>query len=147
SVQGDTPCPITGRRTIKVSVFMNLFSVHVNRLPVSGSLLTQKYNGGKFLNASFDKASEHNERNALLIEAKDGSQITVVQIAGLIARRIVSWVNVGQELTRGERFGMIRFGSRVDLYLPEDSEIMVTLGQKVLAGWSPIWRKGPKAGR
>ncbi|MDR2300888.1 MAG: phosphatidylserine decarboxylase family protein [Deltaproteobacteria bacterium] len=146
-IQGDALCPISGRRSIKVSVFMNLFSVHVNRLPVSGRLVSQEYHAGKFLNASFDKASDSNERNALLIEASDGTQITVVQIAGLIARRVVSWVKVGQDLTRGERFGMIRFGSRVDLYLPEDSQIMVALGQKVSAGWSPIWRNAAKSGR
>jgi phosphatidylserine decarboxylase len=139
-VQPDCACPLTGNKTIKISIFMNLFSVHVNRLPVSGQLVRQDYFPGKFLNASFDKASEHNERNALLIESDNGFRVTVVQIAGLIARRIVSWVNIGQDLSRGQRFGMIRFGSRVDLYLPEDSEIMVTLGQKVLAGWSPIWR-------
>jgi phosphatidylserine decarboxylase len=143
-VQPDAICPLTGRRTIKVSVFMNLFSVHVNRVPVSGRLLSQEYYGGKFLNASFDKASEHNERNALLIEATDGTRLVAVQIAGLVARRIVSWVKVGDELTRGARFGMIRFGSRLDLYLPEDSEIMVALGQKVQAGWSPIWRNPGK---
>ncbi|MDR2368754.1 MAG: phosphatidylserine decarboxylase family protein [Deltaproteobacteria bacterium] len=145
-IQPDAACPVTGRRSIKVSVFMNLFSVHVNRVPVSGRLLSQEYFRGKFVNAAFDKASEHNERNALVIEAGDGSRVTVVQIAGLIARRIVSWVNPGQELTRGERFGMIRFGSRLDLYLPEDSEIMVALGQKVSAGWSPVWRNPGKAG-
>jgi phosphatidylserine decarboxylase len=134
-------CPLTGAETIKVSIFMDLFSVHVNRSPISGRLLSQEHYQGKFLNASFDKASLLNERNALLIEAKDGTKVTVVQIAGLVARRIVSWVNIGQELTRGQRFGMIRFGSRLDLYLPLDSEIMVALGQKVQAGWSPIWRR------
>jgi phosphatidylserine decarboxylase len=135
---------LTGAESIKVSIFMNLFSVHVNRIPISGKLLSQEYYQGKFLNASFDKASLQNERNALLIEDSDGSKITVVQIAGLIARRIVTWVNIGQDLARGQRFGMIRFGSRLDLYLPKNSEIMVTLGQKVSAGWSPIWRKPTK---
>ncbi|MDR1111089.1 MAG: phosphatidylserine decarboxylase family protein [Deltaproteobacteria bacterium] len=132
--------PLTGAEGIKVSIFMNLFSVHVNRLPVSGRLIRQEYHRGSFVNASFDKASDKNERNALLIEEGDGTQITVVQIAGLIARRIVSWVAVGQKLSRGQRFGMIRFGSRLDLYLPPDSEIMVALGQRVSAGWSPVWR-------
>jgi phosphatidylserine decarboxylase len=134
-------CPLTQRDTIKVSIFMNVFSVHVNRLPISGRLVRQDYFKGSFVNASFDKASLNNERNALLIEADSPpQQVTVVQIAGLVARRIVTWVTPGQELKRGERFGMIRFGSRVDLYLPQESEIMVTLGQKVSAGWSPIWR-------
>jgi phosphatidylserine decarboxylase len=135
-------CPLTGAPAVKVSIFMNLFSVHVNRVPVSGRLVRQDYFKGSFVNASFDKASLANERNALLIEADDGSMVTMVQIAGLVARRIVSWVAIGQDLGRGGRFGMIRFGSRLDLYLPPKAEIMVGLGQKVQAGWSPIWRMG-----
>ncbi|MDR2443673.1 MAG: phosphatidylserine decarboxylase family protein [Deltaproteobacteria bacterium] len=133
-------CPLTNAPTIKVSIFMSIFSVHVNRLPVSGLLVRQDYFKGTFLNAELDKASEKNERNALIIESSDGRRITVVQIAGLIARRIVSWVNIGENLTRGQRFGMIRFGSRLDIYLPREAQIMVALGQKVNAGWSPIWR-------
>ncbi|MDR1658226.1 MAG: phosphatidylserine decarboxylase family protein [Deltaproteobacteria bacterium] len=133
-------CPLTGAETIKVSIFMNLFSVHVNRLPIGGTLVRQDYFRGAFFNADFDKASLNNERNALLIEDTRGRRVTVVQIAGLVARRIVSWVRIGDNLTRGQRFGMIRFGSRLDLYLPRDAEIMVSLGQKVNAGWSPIWR-------
>ncbi len=128
----------------KVSIFMNVFNVHVNRAPVSGRLLSQVYSPGLFFNASLDKASEDNERNALVLETEHGP-VAMVQIAGLIARRIVSWVREGETLERGQRFGMIRFGSRVDLYLPPDSEVMVTVGQKVSAGWSPIWRPGGKA--
>ncbi|MDR2455967.1 MAG: phosphatidylserine decarboxylase family protein [Deltaproteobacteria bacterium] len=136
----EAACPLTGQEALKVSVFMDIFSVHVNRAPISGSLVRQDYFKGSFVNASFDKASAQNERNAIVIEDSHGRRVTVVQIAGLVARRIVSWVNPGDKLSRGQRFGMIRFGSRVDLYLPRSVEIMVALGQKVQAGWSPIWR-------
>ena len=131
--------PYTQAPALKVSIFMNVFNVHVNRAPAAGRIVSQTYFPGAFVNASFDKASEHNERNALLLETPEG-RVAAVQIAGLIARRIVSWVGEGVELKRGQRFGMIRFGSRVDLYLPENSEIMVCVGQKVSAGWSPVWR-------
>ncbi|MDR0549765.1 MAG: phosphatidylserine decarboxylase family protein [Deltaproteobacteria bacterium] len=133
-------CPITLAKTIKVSVFMNVFNVHVNRVPCDARLEGQMYFAGKFFNASFDKSSTQNERNALILNDDQNRQIVMIQIAGLIARRIVSWVKPGQSLTRGQRFGLIRFGSRVDLYLPPEAEIMVGLGQKVYAGWSPIWR-------
>jgi len=124
---------------MKVSIFMSPFNVHVNRVPSSGRLVSQTYFPGSFLNASLDKASDMNERNALVIETLEGT-VAMVQIAGLIARRIVTWVKDGDKLERGQRFGLIRFGSRVDLYLPPDSEIMVVPGQKVSAGWSPVWR-------
>ncbi|MDR1297637.1 MAG: phosphatidylserine decarboxylase family protein [Deltaproteobacteria bacterium] len=133
-------CPLTQAPAVKVSVFMNVFSVHVNRAPISGMIVRQDYFPGTFLNASFDKASVNNERNAVMVENGDGRRVVMVQIAGLIARRIVSWVLPGQQLKRGQRFGMIRFGSRVDLFLPPEAEIMVALGQKVMAGWSPVWR-------
>ncbi|MDR1487578.1 MAG: phosphatidylserine decarboxylase family protein [Deltaproteobacteria bacterium] len=133
-------CPLTGVEALKVSIFMNLFSVHVNRVPISGNLVRQDYYPGAFINASFDKASTENERNCLIIEDEKGHRITMVQIAGLVARRIACWVNIGQNLKRGQRYGLIRFGSRVDLYLPKDVEIMVALGQNVYAGSSPIWR-------
>ncbi|MDR0880999.1 MAG: phosphatidylserine decarboxylase family protein [Candidatus Adiutrix sp.] len=131
--------PYTRQPAKKVSIFMNVFNVHVNRIPLGGQLTSQTYHPGAFFNASLDKASEGNERNALVLATADGP-VAVVQIAGLIARRIVSWVAEGQRLERGQRFGLIRFGSRVDLYLPPESEIMVTVGQKVSAGWSPVWR-------
>jgi phosphatidylserine decarboxylase len=130
---------------LKVSIFMNILNVHVNRVPLGGRLLSQTYHPGAFFNASLDKASERNERNALVLETAEG-RVALVQIAGLVARRIVSWVREGDELTRGQRFGLIRFGSRVDLYLPPDSEIMVAVGQKVYAGWSPVWRPGGGGG-
>ncbi|MDR1922686.1 MAG: phosphatidylserine decarboxylase family protein [Candidatus Adiutrix sp.] len=138
--------PHTGGPAKKISIFMNLFNVHVNRAPVSGRLTSQTYFPGTFLNASFDKASADNERNVLILETPAGP-VAIVQIAGLIARRIVSWARDGDELKRGQRFGLIRFGSRVDLYLPPEAEIMVAVGQNVSAGWSPLWRDGAALGR
>jgi phosphatidylserine decarboxylase len=131
--------PYVAGPTVKISIFMSPFNVHVNRTPLDGRLVSQTYSPGAFLKASLDKASALNERNALILETEEGT-VAVVQIAGLIARRIVTWVKENDELKRGQRFGLIRFGSRVDLYLPPDSEIMVVPGQKVSAGWSPIWR-------
>jgi phosphatidylserine decarboxylase len=118
----------------KISIFMNVFNVHVNRAPYSGELETINYHEGKFFSANLDKASLYNERNEVMIRADDGRRVWMVQIAGLIARRIVCWVNVGANIRRGERFGLIRFGSRVDVYLPEDSQISVKLRDKVKAG-------------
>jgi len=118
----------------RVSIFMSPFNVHVNRSPFDGKVNRIYYHAGKFLNASLDKASEENERNSLIIERADGKKIIVTQIAGLIARRIISWVNESQELKSGERFGMIRFGSRVDVYLPLDTEVLVMVGQTSVGG-------------
>ena len=119
------------RKAIKISVFMNVFNVHSNKAPISGEIINKWYFPGKFFNASLSKASLENERCALLIETKDKQLITCVQIAGLIARRILCYKEIGNNLSKGERYGFIRFGSRVDLYLPENSKIKVTLGQKV----------------
>jgi phosphatidylserine decarboxylase len=138
--------PVSGKPAIKVSIFMNVFSVHVNRMPLAGTVEIQDYRPGALVNASLDKASEKNERNVLVIRTPDGKSFEMVQIAGLIARRIVSWVKAGDEAGRGQRFGMIRFGSRVDLYLPPDAEMMIALGQSVNAGWSPVWRWAGEAG-
>ena len=121
----------------RVSVFMNVFDCHVNRAPITGRIERIAYTPGKFLNADLDKASEDNERNALVI-ASNGAKVGVVQIAGLIARRIVSWVAEGQEIGTGERFGMIRFGSRVDVYLPPGARPLVSEGQTSLAGETVI---------
>lgn len=118
----------------RVSVFMNVFNCHVNRAPIAGTIRTVNYHHGAFLNASFDKASELNERNSITIEANDGTKIGVTQIAGLVARRIVCFVNVGTGMKVGERFGLIRFGSRLDVYLPKGVEPMVALGQTAVAG-------------
>lgn len=122
----------------RVSIFMNVFDCHVNRAPVAGVIKKISYTPGLFLNASLDKASEDNERNALCLQLDDGRHVAVVQIAGLIARRIVSSVQQGQHLGTGERFGMIRFGSRVDIYLPEGVAPLVSTGQTMIAGETVI---------
>ncbi|MFO7753822.1 MAG: phosphatidylserine decarboxylase family protein [Desulfobacteraceae bacterium] len=122
----------------KVSIFMNVFNVHVNRVPFPGTVREIRYTPGKFVNASFDKASEHNERNAVAVKTENGTVYKVVQVAGLIARRIVWTIREGDTLRKGDRYGMIRFGSRLDLYLPMDTEIKVSVGQKVKAGLSVI---------
>lgn len=122
----------------KVSIFMNVFNVHVNRVPFDGVIQKVRYNPGKFINASFDKASIHNERNALIIKTKNNKKFAVVQIAGLIARRIVNCVAAGDAVTKGDRYGMIRFGSRLDLYLPMDFQITVQKGEKTKAGVTVI---------
>jgi phosphatidylserine decarboxylase len=118
----------------KISIFMNVFNVHVNRAPYDGKVEAINYHEGKFFSANLDKASSDNERNEVMIRTEDGRAIWAVQIAGLIARRIVCWVKPGDIIRKGERFGLIRFGSRVDVYLPEDSKISVNLKDKVKAG-------------
>jgi phosphatidylserine decarboxylase len=123
---------------LRVSVFMNVFNCHVNRMPVAGQIDAIAYRPGKFLNASLDKASSDNERNSLAIRMADGRKVAVVQIAGLVARRIVCFARVGQTLRMGDRFGLIRFGSRLDVYLPEGVEPQVALGQTMVAGETVI---------
>ncbi|TDT74102.1 phosphatidylserine decarboxylase [Litoreibacter halocynthiae] len=118
----------------RVSVFMNVFNCHVNRSPMDGTITQIVYHEGKFVNASLDKASEHNERNGLAIESPDGHRIGVVQIAGLVARRIVCFVKTGDALKAGEVFGLIRFGSRLDVYLPEGILPAVSVGTTAVAG-------------
>jgi phosphatidylserine decarboxylase len=126
--------PWLNREALKVSVFMNVFNVHSNRSPVDGEVKQRWYNPGKFVNADLDKASTENERNALHIKATaNGADVTCVQVAGLIARRILCYVEAGTPLKRGQRYGFIRFGSRVDLYLPLDTRVLVTIGEKVSA--------------
>lgn len=134
------PDPFTGEERTRISIFMNVLNVHVNRMPVAGKITAIAYHAGKFFNASWDKASSDNERCAYAVEGKEGS-FTVVQIAGLLARRIVCRVEEGEKLARGERFGMIRFGSRVDLYLPGDYVPTVTIGQGVMAGQSVVAKR------
>ena len=119
---------------LRICVFMNVFNVHVNRAPVTGRVTRIAYRPGKFINAELDKASEDNERNGLVIERPDGRSIGVVQIAGLIARRIVSFVREGESLTAGDRFGLIRFGSRVVVFLPLTATALVSEGQIAIAG-------------
>ena len=124
---GDKPLP-------RVSIFMSVFNCHVNRSPVAGQVEKIVYQPGKFFNADLDKASADNERNSLVIASTAGARIVVVQIAGLVARRIVSFVKEGQPVGAGERFGMIRFGSRLDVYLPPDTAPLVAVGQTAIAG-------------
>ena len=118
----------------RVCIFMNVFNVHVNRVPVKGEIKKIIYKEGSFFNASLDKASEKNERNSIIITTENGIEIVVVQIAGLIARRILSFVSNGDKLNSGERFGLIRFGSRVDVYLPKNFKPEVKVGDKTIAG-------------
>jgi len=133
--------PLDGKEKTCVSIFMNIFSVHVNRSPVAGTLQKIVYFPGKFVNASFDKASTDNERCAYQVVDEDGLSWEFVQISGLIARRIVCRADEGDVLSRGERFGMIRFGSRVDVYLPDEYESAVKIGEQVFAGQSVLARK------
>ena len=118
----------------RVSVFMSVFNVHVNRAPLSGRVERTEYNPGKFFAANLDKASLDNEQNAVVLRDAQGQKVMFVQIAGLIARRIVCYINPGDDVVRGQRIGLIRFGSRLDVYLPTDATIEVTMGQKVRAG-------------
>jgi phosphatidylserine decarboxylase len=139
-----TPIPAAlgagGTPVWRVSVFMSVLNVHVNRMPAAGTVTQARYIPGKFLNASLDKASEDNERHLYLMRTEAGQTLAFVQIAGLIARRIVCFVREGQTLTRGERFGLIRFGSRVDVYLPPGVEPAVRVGQIMVAGETAIAR-------
>ena len=121
-------------RVTKVSIFMSVFNVHVNRVPCSGKVTEMYYNKGKFLNASHDKASESNEQSGILLQTDGGSQLLFVQIAGLIARRIVTYPIIGDILQRGARYGLIRFGSRVDIYFPKSAVVSATLGERTVAG-------------
>ncbi len=125
--------PYLDRETVKVSVFMNVFNVHSNRAPVDGEVKQVWYHAGSFVNAALDKASTENERNALWIRADAGADVVCVQVAGLIARRILCYAKAGDRLQRGQRYGFIRFGSRVDVYLPPNARIKATLGDKVYA--------------
>jgi phosphatidylserine decarboxylase len=123
---------------IKVSIFMSIFNVHVNRIPYEGQVKKIHYYPGKFFSANLDKASNHNEHNAIFIEIKGGKNICTVQIAGLIARRIICKLQKGDIVTRGQRFGLIFFGSRLDVYLPPEINLKVAVGDKVKAGTSVL---------
>ena len=137
--------PYLEREALKISVFMNVFNVHSNRSPVDGTVRKRWYHGGSFLNAALDKASLENERNALWFRTRCGRDVTCVQVAGLVARRILCYAGEGAELARGDRYGFIRFGSRVDLYLPPDSEPKAALGDKVHAAESVLARLSANA--
>ncbi len=129
----------------RVSIFMSVFDVHINRAPITGVVRRVVYIAGKFLNADLDKASEENERNHFLVEASDGTKVGFTQIAGLVARRIVPWAKVGDFVTAGQRVGLIRFGSRVDVYLPAGTSSQVLLGQRTIAGETVIAKVGVAA--
>ena len=136
--------PYVQRDALKVSVFMNVFNVHSNRSPVDGTVKERWYFPGGFLNAALDKASLENERNALWLRTRDGADVTTVQVAGLIARRILCYVGSGADLHRGQRFGFIRFGSRVDVYLPLDAQVKAAIGDKVYAAETVLaWLTSP----
>ena len=140
--------PYVKREALKVSVFMNVFNVHSNRSPVDGTVRERWYFPGGFLNAALDKASLDNERNALWLRTPEGHDVTCVQVAGLIARRILCYVGADAQLRRGQRFGFIRFGSRVDHYLPLDAEVKVAIGEKVYASETVLaWLKSPTTTR
>jgi phosphatidylserine decarboxylase len=124
---------VSGREAIKISVFMNVFNVHSNRSPIDGVIEKIEYSAGTFVNADLDKASLENERNAIVTTMASGQRVTFVQVAGLIARRILCYVKVGDTLSRGQRYGFIRFGSRVDVYLPATARPKAAIGQKVYA--------------
>ncbi|MBI4808622.1 MAG: phosphatidylserine decarboxylase [Nitrosomonadales bacterium] len=125
--------PYAQREAILVSVFMNVFNVHSNRSPLDGTVEKVQYFPGRFVNADLDKASTENERNAVVLKTGDGQTVTFVQVAGLIARRILCYIKVGDVLTKGQRYGFIRFGSRVDVYLPLTATVKVAIGDKVSA--------------
>ncbi len=126
--------PYLDRPCTKISIFMNVFSVHSNLIPIEGTIKDRWYSPGKFINAAADKASTDNERNALWVQTEAGDDIVFVQVAGLIARRILCYVEPGDSVDAGDRYGFIRFGSRVDLYLPQDIDVKVKLGQWVSSG-------------
>ena len=130
--------PYLERDAIKISVFMNVFNVHSNRSPVDGEVKKRWYEPGRFFNAALDKASSENERNALWLRTPSGADVTCVQIAGLIARRILCYVGEGDRIVRGQRFGFIRFGSRVDIYVPRDATLKAALGDKTYAASTVI---------
>ncbi len=129
---------IDGPPGMRVSIFMSVFDVHVNRIPVDGSVTRLAYRPGRFLNASFDKASEQNERQGVVIRTADGLDVGFVQIAGLVARRIICGLAEGQVVRAGDRFGMIRFGSRIDVYLPDGVAPLVVVGQRAVGGETVI---------
>jgi len=137
SIEAAIPPPELGLGPLplpRIAIFLSVLDVHVNRIPITGTITQIAYRAGKFLNAADDKASDENERNALAIQLPSGQSIAVVQIAGLIARRILCEVTAGQSVTAGQRFGIIRFGSRTDLYLPAGATPLVAVGQRMIGG-------------
>jgi phosphatidylserine decarboxylase len=133
---------LTDDPVVRVSIFMSVFDVHINRTPIAGTIRRVVYIAGKFLNADLDKASEDNERQHILVEGDDGTKVAFTQIAGLVARRIVPWVKAGDRVVTGQRVGLIRFGSRVDVYLPAGTSSQLLLGQRTIAGETIVARAG-----
>ena len=127
----------------KISVFLNVFNVHVNRAPIAGKITKVNYKPGKFLSANLEEASTENERNSAVIKTADGTEIIFVQVAGLVARRIISELKVGQQVTAGDRYGIIRFGSRTDLYLPAGVTPLVSVGQTIIGGETVMAEMAP----
>ncbi|HVQ08776.1 MAG TPA: phosphatidylserine decarboxylase [Allosphingosinicella sp.] len=146
----NVPCPrelwgeggLSEEPVVRISIFMSVFDVHINRSPITGTILKVVYIAGKFLNADLDKASEDNERQHILVEGEDGTLVAFTQIAGLVARRIVPWIKAGDRVIAGQRVGLIRFGSRVDVYLPAGTSSQVLLGQRTIAGETVVGRIG-----
>jgi phosphatidylserine decarboxylase len=146
----NVPCPrelwgeggLSEEPVVRISIFMSVFDVHINRSPITGAILKVVYIAGKFLNADLDKASEDNERQHILVEGEDGTLVAFTQIAGLVARRIVPWIKAGDRVIAGQRVGLIRFGSRVDVYLPAGTSSQVLLGQRTIAGETIVGRIG-----
>ena len=136
---------IPDQARLRVSIFMSVFDVHINRSPVAGTIRQVVYTSGKFLNADLDKASDENERQHFVVEGLDGERVGFTQIAGFVARRILGFVKPGDMVAAGQRVGLIRFGSRVDLYLPDDYAPQVTLGQRSIAGETVIGRRAGTA--
>lgn len=139
------------KESLKISIFMNIFNVHVNRIPFSGEVESIHYEKGTFFAANLDKASLNNEQNVIVLRIPGGEKIVFVQIAGLVARRIDCWLQPGERVRRGERFGMIRFGSRLDVFVPTDSRLAVDKGQQVKAGesiicYQPVRKENEKPG-
>ena len=131
---GDATDPISGKSAIRIAIFLNVFSVHSNRIPIAGTIVEKEYRHGKFLNAAIDKSSDENERNTIVIRTKEFGDVSCVQIAGLIARRILCYVETGDNVEMGQKYGFIRFGSRVELFLPEDFKIKASIGEYVSGG-------------
>jgi len=140
TVEKVTDETFTQNQAYKISIFMNIFNVHVNRTPMSGTVENIIYRPGRFYAADSQRGALQNEYCATMLRTSSGQRLAFVQMAGLIARRIVCWLEPGDNITRGERFGLIRFGSRVDLYLPAEAELLVHIGQKVRAGETPLAR-------
>lgn len=131
---GSATEPHLGQEMLKISIFMSVFNVHINRVPISAKVVDQFYRPGKFLDVRHEKATFENEQKGLVLETASGMKLVVVQVAGLIARRIVCYPGIGAMLKRGERYGLIRFGSRLDVYLPQGTDLLVKMGDKTVAG-------------